>query len=198
MATEASRITVIINAMTETLQFLKEHPENLNFLDPLLPAFRIARRAIANFGKELPEKDREWCQKWQTIEHADEATPDATMQDNTLTADAVTQTIPSTTDTTTQDGSATTDAATQDNSSTADAAMADAAPADAAMADAAPADAVAAGSCSTTDAITQDVSSTAVTEDHTFATQGTSIVNKKQHNYQIGLIYDEVIAKFKG
>lgn len=219
MTTEASRIAVITNAMTETLQFLKEHPENLKFLDPLLPAFRITRRAIANFGKELSKKDIEWCQKWQTIEHADEPIQDTAMQDNTFTADAMTQAGPSmidattpstteaitqddssTTDTTIRDDSVTTDATTQDNSSTADAAIQDSCSTTDAITqdDSSTADTTTQDGPSTMDAITQASSSTVYIQDDTFATQDTSIVNTKRRRIVRCLINDKVIAEFKG
>lgn len=192
MATEASRIHAeITNAITETLQFLQRYPENsLSFLIPVLPAFRITRRAIANFGKELPKKDIEWCQKWQTIEPPEESkssesysTADATTQDN---ASAIRDTYItedfSTTDATTQDASSTADATTQDASSTTDATTQEAS--------------------STADATTQEASSTtdATTQNDASATQDTFIAAKNQRTDKNArsLIDDEVVTKFKG
>ncbi|KAK1248322.1 hypothetical protein MKX08_006542 [Trichoderma sp. CBMAI-0020] len=189
MATEASRIHAeMTNAMTELLQFLKEHkehPENLKYLGPLLPAFRITRRAIANFGKTLPEKDIEWCQKWQMLEPPEEPSADATTQEGPSITEETTQDNSSTTDGTTQEISSTTDGTTQDNSSTTDGTTQD--------------------NSSTTDGTTQDNSSTTggTTPDNSLgantisATQDTVVTAKTQRTCS-NFLDDEVLDKFKG
>lgn len=121
METKASYIYAeVTNAITEISQFLNDYPNDslrIRYLFPLLPAIRITRWAIANFGKELSPKDIEWCQKWQTIEPPQESNS----PENYSTADATTRDVSSTTDS--QVSSSAADATTQDNSSTTGAAV---------------------------------------------------------------------------